>query len=75
MSIPPVLVQLIIGLATPLVTLIGVLIANSKAQALTEYKIEELSQRVDKHNNLIERTYHIEEKLKVVETKLEFLDK
>lgn len=29
--------------------------------ALIEYKIEQLTQRVEKHNNLIERTYKLEE--------------
>ena len=29
--------------------------------ALIEYKIEQLTERVEKHNNLIERTYKLEE--------------
>lgn len=29
--------------------------------ALIEYKLEEMSNRVDKHNNVIERTYKLEE--------------
>ena len=33
------------------VTLIGVLIANSKSQAVTETKIEELTREVREHNN------------------------
>lgn len=71
---PPIVIQLIIGLATPLVTLIGVLVANSKSQTLMQYQIKELSDRVDKHNNLIDRMYHVEERLTVIETKIDDLD-
>ncbi len=30
---------------------------------LTQYRLEQLEERVNKHNNLIERTYHLEEQL------------
>lgn len=32
-----------------------------KSRALIEYKLDELTKRVEKHNNLIERTYKLEE--------------
>ena len=35
------------------VTLIGVLIANSKTNAVMEYKIEELTREVRKHNGFV----------------------
>lgn len=34
---------------------------NKKTIALIEYKIEELTKKVEKHNNLIERTYQLEQ--------------
>ena len=37
------------------VTLIGVLIANSKSNAVMEYKIEELTREVRKHNGFAEK--------------------
>ena len=37
--------------------------------ALIKYQIAELSDRVDKHNNLIERTYKLEQKAAVYEEK------
>ena len=43
------------------VTLIGVLIANGKSQAVTEYKIEELTREVRRHNNFAERVPVMEE--------------
>lgn len=52
------------------VTLIVCLISNhaqqEKTRALMEYKIDELTKRVDKHNNLVERTYHLEEDMSVI---------
>ena len=46
------------------VTLIGVLIANSKSQAVTDTKLEELTREVRKHNNFAQRVPVLEEKLK-----------
>lgn len=43
---------------------------QKKTRALLEYKMEELTKRVDKHNNLVERTYHLEERMKVQEEKI-----
>lgn len=68
------------------VTLIVCLISNhaqqEKTRALMEYKIDELTKRVDKHNNTIERTYHLEEqvalheeKFKVANHRIEDLEK
>lgn len=34
---------------------------QNKTRALMEYKLDELTKRVDKHNNIIERVYHLEE--------------
>lgn len=44
----------------------GILVANK----LTNYRLEQLENRVDKHNNLIERTYKIEEDIKLHEEKI-----
>lgn len=56
------------------VTLIVCLISNrsqnEKTRALMEYKLEELTKRVDKHNNVVERTYALEEKISVHEEQL-----
>lgn len=68
------------------VTLIVCMVNNrsqqEKTRALMEYKLDELTKRVDKHNNTIERTYHLEEqvalheeKLKVANHRIEDLEK
>lgn len=43
---------------------------NDKTIALIEYKLSELTKRVEKHNNVIERTYRLEEAVKVAEEKI-----
>lgn len=41
------------------------IIASSK---LTNYRIEQLEKKVDKHNTVIERTYRLEEQVKEIST-------
>ena len=49
------------------VTLIGVLIANGKSQAVTDTKLEELTREVREHNNFARRVPILEEQMKVGE--------
>lgn len=55
---------------------------NSKTIALIDYKLTELTDRVNKHNNVVERTYKLEEltalqeeKIKVVNHRIEDLER
>ncbi len=61
------------------VTLIVCLISNKsqqeKTRALMEYKLEELTKKVEKHNSVAERTYILEEKMKVANHRIEDLEK
>ena len=43
---------------------------QEKTRALMEYKLDELTKRVDKHNNVVERTYHLEEEMRLQEEKM-----
>lgn len=57
----------LIGLAGSAVgSIIGV-IASAR---LTSYRIEQLEKRVQAHNNLIERTYKLEERTELQEEKI-----
>lgn len=56
------------------ITLTGVLIANSKSQAVTETKLEELTREVREHNNFARRVPLCEERIKVVNHRLENLE-
>lgn len=40
--------------------LIVCIVQQNRTMSLIEYKIEELSKRMDKHNTIIERTYALE---------------
>ena len=44
--------------------------AHAVTIALIEQKLTELSDRVDKHNNLIERTYELEKETSVLSEKM-----
>ena len=52
-------------------SMLGV-IASSK---LTVYRIEQLEKKVEKHNNLVERMYSLEEREEVLEKNLEAHEK
>jgi type VI protein secretion system component VasK len=51
-------------------TMAGAYFANKKSAALIAYRLEQLEQKVAKHNGLVERTYHLEEAAAVFEEKL-----
>lgn len=56
-------------------TLLGVLISNSKGQAVTETKIEELTREVREHNNFARRMPVVEEQIKVINHRIDDLEK
>ena len=56
------------------VTLLGVLIANSRAQAVTETKLDELTREVREHNNFARRMPVVEEQIKVINHRIEDLE-
>lgn len=56
-----------------LITLIGTLATVWGGNKLTAYRIEQLEQKVNKHNNLIERTFKIEERLSLDEEQIKVL--
>ena len=62
------------ALITGAITLIGVLITNSKSQAVTETKLEELTREVRAHNNFAQRIPVLEEKMKVADHRIADLE-
>ena len=66
--------EIIVALITGGVTLLGVLISNGKAQAVTETKIEELTREVREHNNFARRVPVVEEQIKVINHRIEDLE-
>lgn len=49
---------------------LGVYITNRKQTALVVYRIDQLEQKVDKHNNVIERTFKLEQKVDDLEKRI-----
>lgn len=66
--------EIIVALIGGLVTLSGVLIANSKAQAVTETRLDELTREVREHNNFARRVPLLEEKIEVANHRLDDLE-
>ena len=66
--------SIIVALITATVTLIGVLISNSKVQAVSETKIEELTREVREHNNFARRMPVVEEQIKVINHRISDLE-
>ena len=62
------------AIITGAITLTGVLIANGRSQAVTETKLEELTREVREHNNFARRVPLCEERIKVVNHRLERLE-
>lgn len=48
-------------------TLLGSLFGVLAAQKLTQYRLSQLEEKVNKHNNLIERTYKLEGQMEEVQ--------
>ena len=56
------------------VPLIGVLIANSRSQAVTDTTLEELTREVREHNNFARRVPILEEQMKVANHRIADLE-
>lgn len=54
-------------------TVVGSLLGILAANKLTNYRLEQLEKKVEKHNNLVERMYNLETKVAVDEEEIEHL--
>ena len=66
--------SIIVAIITGVLTLIGVLISNSRSQAVTETRLEELTREVRLHNNFAQRVPVIEEQIKVANHRIADLE-
>lgn len=48
----------------------GSWIANRKNMVLIEYRLAQLEEKVNKHNNLIERTYQLEKQVAIIQEEI-----
>lgn len=64
------MIEIIVAILAFAGTLCGAYFANRKTTALIAFRLEELEKKVNKHNNIIERTYALERRVEVDEEKL-----
>ena len=62
------------GAASLIASLVGTFAGIITSAKLTNYQINELKKRVDKLNNVIERTYKLEEHCKYIDERIEKLE-
>lgn len=67
--------SIIVAIITGGLTLLGVLIANGKRQAITDTKLEALTREVREHNNFARRMPVVEEQIKVINHRLSDLER
>lgn len=67
--------EIIVALIGGLVTLSGVLISNSKAQAVTDTRLDELTREVREHNHFARRVPVLEEQMKAVNHRIDDLER
>nr|DAM89656.1 MAG TPA: hypothetical protein [Caudoviricetes sp.] len=65
---------IICAIITGGLTLLGVIITNSKTQAVTEARLDELTREVREHNNFARRMPVVEEQIKVINHRLQDLE-
>lgn len=61
-----IIIAIISGLCVAIPSLIATISSNKKTTSLMMYRIEQLEKKQDKHNTLIERTYKLEEDVKLI---------
>ena len=66
--------SIITAIITGGVTLLGVLIANGKSQAVTETKLDALTREVREHNGFARRMPVVEEQIRVINHRLSDLE-
>jgi len=65
-----VIAAMITGLLALAGTLGGSYFANKRSAALIAYRLEQLEKKVQAHNSLVERMYHLEERTELQEEKI-----
>ena len=66
---------IIVAIITGVLTLAGVIISNSRSDAIQNERIDNLREEVKKHNGLIERTYKFEDRANRTDDELKRINK
>lgn len=62
-----IIVAIIGGLSVAIPSVITTILANKRNNDLIIYRIDELDEKVHKHNDLIDRMYKVENRISVLE--------
>lgn len=65
-----IVIAVVSGLCTAVPSIIATMSANKKNQDLMDYKLNELTEHVIKHNGLIDRMYKVESRVTLLEDNL-----
>ena len=66
-------ITIAVALITAGFAFLGVYVSNRKQAALMDYRLEKLEEKVDKHNNVVERMYRLEETVKNLQAEMKEL--
>ena len=64
-----IITAIISGVCVAIPSILATISANKRQNDLVLYRINELDEKVHKHNNLIERMYDVESRVRVLEEK------
>ena len=64
---------IVVAVITAGFAFLGVYMSNRKQAALVAYRLEKLEEKVDKHNNVVERMYRLEEQVKSLQAEIKEL--
>lgn len=65
---------IVVGILSLFGTLIGSLSGILTANKLTNYRIEQLEKKVEKHNNVLERVYDLEKNEAVIQEEMDVVN-
>lgn len=65
---------IIVAIISGACTLVGTYAGIRKSTSLTNYRIQQLENKVAKHNSVVERTYKLEEKVDVANHRIADLE-
>ena len=66
--------SIIVAAITAMATVVCQVIISHRTSSLTVYRIDQLEEKVNKHNNMIERMYIVEQRAKSNQHRIEELE-
>lgn len=65
--------SIIVACIAGVVTLIGAILSSSKSRAVMEVKLDALTEKVEKHNRVLERTFRLEQDMAIAKHDIQSL--